>query len=326
MRIGVACDEIEPVIVASGKRGLQAVVGRAVDIGKIVDETEVRILRGKGLSASSKVELIQVNDAGKLHAVVADVSGIERKLARKGMLYAYRPVLHIGSTEVAIHGEGVARTWGVTTGVESYAVAAFGDCADNTWRIDCRGLIHPVKARSRNRDTRGDDLSDARTAGWARAGRIKNRSARWNGSHTKGHGILRVLLRHERAHGQKAVHNAAASADHGSSLPRHIPGYAEARREVLVVGLVDGVDVFPHLLESDGGLKIAQQIVGFTGHPLKLIAEPEIQRNFRSDAPVVLRVPGVQPLRHVACRVTGQEGGKCRHAGKKVLEWRRAIG
>src|SRR5215471_1047147 len=169
-------------------------IGRPVKIRQVVNKAQIRKLsiavHGEGARggfsswvcgtgsycrrrpAGAYGRLIEVHHAREFHAMIADVCGIERELAGERVLNAQGPVLDVGCAEVAIHRKRVAGTRSIAAGVESYAVAAFGNCADNAWRIDCRGLIHPVKVRAGDRDTRGDDLSDASTAGWACAGRV----------------------------------------------------------------------------------------------------------------------------------------------------------
>src|ERR1700757_1314863 len=108
VRIGIAQDKIEAVEITSGKSVLPTVIGGAVNIRELVDVTQVRILGGVRLNPRSRIGLIDINDASKLHSMIAHVSGFQRKLIREGMLDSQGPVLNVGSAEVAIHGEGVA--------------------------------------------------------------------------------------------------------------------------------------------------------------------------------------------------------------------------
>src|SRR5258708_2579692 len=125
------------MIVAGSEGSLQTVVSRPVNVREIVDEAEVRELGGKRLDSSRRVHLIEINDARQFRAMVANVGDIESQLSGEGMLDAQRPVLDVRSVEIAIHGEGVARTW-----VGSSAVATLNQSSD-VGRIDCGGLILP---------------------------------------------------------------------------------------------------------------------------------------------------------------------------------------
>src|SRR6266700_1740075 len=102
MRISVAHHEIEAMIVAGSESRLQAVVSRSIEIREVVNEAEVGELRGKRHSTSCQICLIEINDTGKLHAMVADVGDVETKLTGESMLDAQRPVFHVWSTEVAV--------------------------------------------------------------------------------------------------------------------------------------------------------------------------------------------------------------------------------
>src|SRR5580693_5400648 len=110
MRIGITSHEIETMIVAGSESRLQSVVGRTVEIREVVNFAEVWKL-GKRKNRISRVRsrLIEISDAGKFYTMVANVGDIECKLGGERMLDTQSPVFNVGSPEIAVHGEGVAR-------------------------------------------------------------------------------------------------------------------------------------------------------------------------------------------------------------------------
>jgi len=87
-----------------------------------------------------------------------------------------------------------------------------------------------------------------------------------------------------------------------------------------VVAIVNGANVFAHLLQPNARFEIAEQIVVFGGNSLVLVPEPEIQSNSWLDAPVVLHVAGIKPLGQVARGVPRQKGGVAGCASEKSLQ------
>src|SRR5712692_2746457 len=315
MRISVASHEIEAMIVASGERRLQSVVSRSIKIREVVDESQVWGLGGKGQRARYRIGLIEINDAGKLHSMVANVGHVETKLSGESMLDAQRPVHHVRSAEIAIHSEGVARTW-----IASDSVSALNKSSD-VGRINWGGLILPGKAawaRSWDGDSRRENVSDGWFSG-RRDGAVPTHWSRWtsydrgpsgNGAEAKkSWAILEVLLRHVSAHGQQIVNDAAASANDRRSLASHVPSNPQARGEILVVALVDGTDVFAHLFKADRRLPIPEQVFGLGRNSLEFVAEPQVEGHSLGDAPVILHVARIKPLRDVPGRISRQEAG-----------------
>src|SRR5258708_24988804 len=147
MRIRVANHEIEAVIVASSESRLQTVVRRPVEIRQVVDKSKIGELPGEWLRglAVCDVRLIEINDTGKFHAVVAHVGDIEAKFAGESMLNAQRPILNIRSTEIAIHGEGVARPGVRGSATERRVPIAALDQPGDAGGIDGGGLIRPIE-------------------------------------------------------------------------------------------------------------------------------------------------------------------------------------
>ena len=192
--------------------------------------------------------------------MIANVRRLQGKFAGKGMLDTNRPVFNVGSTEVAIHGKGVART-----GVGSEAVAALNQ-ASHVGRIDRGGLILPGKTGSGDGDPSGENVSGSGATG--RTCGVENRRASRNGAKAERNGILCVLLGKECVHGQKAVDETPSCADDGGALPGHVPSNTQARRKVLVVSVIDRTDVLAYLFKADGGLPISEQVFGFLGNTL----------------------------------------------------------
>jgi len=86
-----------------------------------------------------------------------------------------------------------------------------------------------------------------------------------------------------------------------------------------MVRLVDGADIFPHLLKAQSRVKISEQIVGLGGNTLELVAEANIKSYFLGDAPIVLCIPGVKPLGHIAGGVAREEIDVMHIPPEKVL-------
>src|SRR6266849_6482160 len=195
MRISVASHEIEAMIVASGEGRLQSVVSRSIKIREVVDESQIGGLGGKRQRARHRIGLIEINDTRKFHSMIAHVGDVETKLPGESMLDAQRPILYVRSAEIAIHGEGVARTW-----IASDSVSALNKSSD-VGRINWGGLILPVQTRSWDGDPSGENVSDCGATG--RTSGVENRGPSGNGAEAKKSGaILEVLLRHVGAHGQ----------------------------------------------------------------------------------------------------------------------------
>src|SRR5437016_5862980 len=300
MRIGIAGHEIETMIVASGQSSLQAVVRRCIRIREVVDDSEVgglaidRVRARRCLSTtigSANVGiiegliaggdfrrtpprpngwLIEIPDTNEFHATIAYISSLQGKFAGEGMLDTNGPVFNVGGTEVAVHGEGVARAGVVGTSCMARTVSTL-DQSSNVSGIDCRGLIHPGNARPRDGDSGCEDVANAGRGGRGIAG--DNGSAGGDGAETQRDGILCILLREERVHRQKAVDETPSGADDSGALSGHVPSDPEARGEILVVAFIDRVDVLPHLFEASRRLPIPEKVVGLAGNALELIAK-----------------------------------------------------
>src|SRR5713226_1666269 len=230
------------MVVAGGQSCLQTVVRRTVKVREVIDLTEVRESGGKGqgaVRARSRRSLIEINDARKFYRVIANVGNVESKLARERMLDAQSPVLHVRSSEIAVHGESVARVRRATCHERS-----------KIGGVDGRGLIRPIQATrtgQREVDGGGENVSDARATG-RRARGVEDCRAGGNNADAKEYRpALQVLLGQEGAHGDHIVNDAAAEANDGGAVTRDIPGDTHARREILAVTLVDGTDVLAHL-------------------------------------------------------------------------------
>src|ERR1700731_1059727 len=334
MRKGVARHKLETMIVASGKSGLQTVVRRTVKVREVVDLSEIGESRSKGqgaICARSRRSLIEINDAGKLYRVIANVGDVKRKFARERMLDAQSPILYVGCSEVAIHGEGVARNR-VHSTRHIGAVTALNKGRERRG-IDGRRLVLPVhatRARPCEVDGGGENVSNGRFGDRGnRASIISHHSYRTsrNGSPGRNNAYakqyrpaLQVLLRQEGAHGDDIVNDAAAKANDSGAFTRNIPGDTHARREILAVSLVDGTDVFAHLFKADRRLPVSEQIVVFRRDALELVTQPEIEGHALGNAPVILGVAGIQPLRDVADGISTQNARLRWIALKEVLE------
>src|SRR6266849_2762673 len=317
MRISVASHEIEAMIVASGERRLQSVVSRSIKIREVVDESEIRGLDGKRQRTRYRVGLIAINDSGKFHSMVTHVGDVETKLSGESMLDAQRPVHDVRSAEIAIHGEGVARAWIASDSVSALNSSRYAGGINRSCLVLPGDANRIAGAGWEERDPRGKNVSDS----W-----FSNRPARavpsyWSGTSCdrgpsrnrakakKSGAILQVLLRHVSAHGQEIVNDAAAGANDRRSLASHVPSNPQARGEILVVALVDGADVFADLFKADRRLPVAEQIVGLRWNSLILVAEPQVEGHSLGDAPVILHVARIKPLRNVPGGISSQEAG-----------------
>src|SRR6266481_7532311 len=126
------------------------------------------------------------------------------------MLDAHSPIRHVGSTEVAIHGEGVARPGVCTDPVTTLDQSRYAR------GINCCGLVLPGNVLRMKRDPRCNYTSDAWAAG--RTCGVKNRRSRRDRTNAKRHSILGVLLRKECVHRQQAVDDADTGSDYCRSL------------------------------------------------------------------------------------------------------------
>src|SRR6266849_901444 len=318
MRISVASHEIEAMIVASGERRLQSVVSRSVKIREVGDESQIWGLGGKGQRARYRIGLIEIHDAGKFHSVVAHVGDVETKLSGESMLDAQRPVHHVRSAEIAIHGEGVARTWIASDSVSALNSSRYAGGINRSRLVLPGDADRVAGAGWEERDPRREDVPDGWCSG-RRDGAVTTHWSRWtsydrgpggnDAEAKKSGGILEVLLRHVGAHGQQIVNDAAADADDGRSLASHVPSNPQARGEILAVALIDGADVFANLFKADRRLPIAEQIVGLRWNSLILVAQPQVEGHSLGDAPVILHVARIKPLRDVSCGISSQETG-----------------
>src|SRR6266478_6434426 len=136
-------------------------VSRSIKIREVVDESHIGGLGGKGQRARYRIGLIEINDAGKLHSMVANVSDIEAELGRESMLNAHRPVHHIRSAEIAIHGESVARTWIASDSVSALNSSRYAR-GINRCRLVLPGDANRVaRAGWEERDPRRENVSDS---------------------------------------------------------------------------------------------------------------------------------------------------------------------
>ena len=155
-----------------------------------------------------------------MHAVIAHIGGFEGNLAREGMLNAKGPVLDIRGSEIAIHGEGVARI----------GPAAYEQACDIRG-IDRRRLILPSQAGSGDKNSSGGNVSDSGATRGRGSGAcsVLNRRAGRNDTRPKeSDGTLQILLRHECAHGEQVVNNAAAGPDDSGALAGYVPSDTKA--------------------------------------------------------------------------------------------------
>src|SRR6266851_5183078 len=234
--------------------------------------------------------------------MVTHVGDVETKLSGESMLDAQRPVHDVRSAEIAIHGEGVARAWIASDSVSALNSSRYAGGINRSCLVLPGDANRIAGAGWEERDPRGKNVSDS----W-----FSNRPARAVPSYWSGTSC---------AHGQEIVNDAAAGANDRRSLASHVPSNPQARGEILVVALVDGADVFADLFKADRRLPVAEQIVGLRWNSLILIAEPQVEGYSLGDAPVILHIARIKPLRDVPGGISSQEAGVQWSAREKRLQ------
>ena len=80
------------------------------------------------------------------------------------------------------------------------------------------------------------------------------------------------------------------------------------------------VGIYAHLLEANGRIPSADQIVFLTQGSEVLVAQPQVHREARPDAPGILEETGIARLTEVARRVALKNLGLSGHAGQVSLQ------
>src|SRR5271165_4182852 len=114
---------------------------------------------------------------------------------------------------------------------------------------------------------------DGQIAGGYRAsGRVScavDLGARGNAGQTET-----VIEGQERFPVYEFVYKPGTTSDDSAALAVSIPGKAEARSEVFVVGVINAADLLPRLHYPHVGIKVSQQIMGLGDHRTEFVAQP----------------------------------------------------
>src|SRR5579864_3231493 len=146
MRVGVANDRAEAVVVARTQRSLQTVVVRLVDVSHLKDVAQEGKLgvEGPGGLARAGVGaqsfLVDIPDADQIRAVVANVAKLEREVRVKRVLHVQGPVPNVGSRQVANNAHDGA-------GICIYRIAGDGTSAEGS--VEGRATV-PLRKNRRD--------------------------------------------------------------------------------------------------------------------------------------------------------------------------------
>ena len=178
-----------------------------------------------------------------------------------------------------------------------------------------------LSSEAAKRDAGGDDVADS----WrGNTINLKGSASRDNvGSQSDG--VICILLREEGAHREQVVDDGDAATDDRGSFAGEVPSDADTRRKVGGVLFVERPNVFADLLETHIGFKVSQLVVGVAGNALQLVAKAEVEGDGLGDAPIVLEKSREKILRHVADRITRQNGGVVRIASQKAFQRCRTV-
>ncbi len=119
------------------------------------------------------------------------------------------------------------------------------------------------------------------------------------------------------------VHQSRSASDHRRSFAVHVPGKAQARREVLAIGVVGTADaILSSLNQSSGGvgIEISQQIVLFLDHGTVLVAHSEVERQIPAGAPVILQEQAVGPVVNMQSGIANLHRCLERVAGEEIFQ------
>src|SRR5262245_35081655 len=108
MAVGVTGLERNPARKPLGQRGLQTVVVGTHKVLRLVDERQIRELRGVRADAGHRINLIKVAAAAQSVAVIGNIADVQRKVVRESVLDTKVPVHNVGVLEIRIHRHDVA--------------------------------------------------------------------------------------------------------------------------------------------------------------------------------------------------------------------------
>src|SRR5260370_27685074 len=92
-----------------GQCRLQAVVVGTRKVLRLVDEVQVGEFSGVRSDAGRRIDLIKVAATGQSVAVIANITQVQRKVVREGVLDTDVPVHGVGVLEIRVHGDDAAR-------------------------------------------------------------------------------------------------------------------------------------------------------------------------------------------------------------------------
>src|SRR5581483_467418 len=144
------------------------------------------------------------------------------------------------------------------------------------------GKIGPVKVQGRRSDTPVCN-GQKRRRGAIGSGAVSS----GNRSNARRPAREGYVIDHRAIHEFDVV-DPAARPEHRLALSADIPGHAEPRREVLVIGVVRRTDIHPYLKKSDLRIPAANLIVAVGKGSEILIPQAEVQRHMGLYVPRIL--------------------------------------
>src|SRR5712692_4058441 len=250
MRPCIPADQGQAVPDPLREADLQAMVDGRVIVPQEVDEPEewkatiegpavLLAVPASDLRSRVGIHLVDVADAVKFDASVANVADLERSGTAERLL------------NIEIPGHDVRRP----------KVAS--DPKDVTGRAACARVAVQIQTENGTGGrpvqslTSGPRYDRAVNIGADRGGRDRVYADR-------GRVIVDAVLTQEDRQMRDFIYDGSAGANHCLALAKRIPGDAEPRRDIVVVGVVNRADVDAELLEAHRRIEVAQKVVALT--------------------------------------------------------------
>jgi len=180
--------------------------------------------------------------------VSAHVADLQREIAAEGVLNAEIPSPNVGCAEVGVHGPDAARGCG---------------CA-REHRARRKYNAVPIEPVAGDQGGAGRDSATVGLRTRAPHGYCRLAGARRHCGDAGSPDVRDPGISGERGHAEHGVEHARASPHDCRPFARDIPGQAQARRKVLVVGMPEIIahTRLAQLNQSQRRIKVAQQVVG----------------------------------------------------------------
>ena len=124
---------------------------------------------------------------------------------------------------------------------------------------------------------------------------------------------------HEQILRERVIKNSESHTHHRRPLARKIPGHADARRKIPVIGIVQTLPV-QHLQLPVRRIDIREQVLLLLHHAVIIPAEPQAQRHILPQVNAVLRIQRGRILKRVAIGVAKNLRAVIRNARQEIAE------